>query len=247
VDAGPPDLGENSQGDTFFRVDTLVLKAPNMFVKVPLLGPQNVTMDGQTELDKALTMDVDGDGFVDLSSLIRFFKTSDPKAGNGTTTAGGGMCQMPVGGDKPCGPDKTFAFQPAVGYSNNQQGCVLAGTQEMAAGPCFITELSSLTMELPILGAVPLQDGQIVGTWEGANISNGLVRGFLTKKTAEATKLGEGVPSILALVGVKMGTPLVEFFSATEMGKNSKGEDGWWILMSYTAKPTVFDPALKVP
>jgi hypothetical protein len=31
------------------------------------------------------------------------------------------------------------------------------------------------------------------------------------------------------------------------MGKNAKGEDGWWIVMSYTAKPAIFDPDLKVP
>jgi hypothetical protein len=43
-----------------------------------------------------------------------------------------------------------------------------------------------------------------------------------------------------------MGTPLINFFSTAEMGKN-KGEDGWWILMAYTAKAAKFDPAAKVP
>lgn len=245
VDAGPVDLGEDSKGDTFFRADTLVLRAPNVYAT--LLFKIDVTTDANNSANTVLTTDENADGFVDMSLLLRFLKTSDPKGANGNVTTGGAMCQMPLGPDKPCGPDKTFPFQAALTHTNSTQACVLTGTQEMAAAPCFSTAPASLTLQLPILGAVPLQDGQIIGTWEGANISNGRVRGFLPKTVAKATKLGEGVPPILAPFGIKTGAELAALFSDAQLQKNDKGEDGWWILMNYTAKPASFDPALKVP
>jgi hypothetical protein len=97
-------------------------------------------------------------------------------------------------------------------------------------------------MQLPILGAVPLQDGQIVGTWDGANISNGLVRGFLPKTVGAATKLGEGLPAFLVLAGIQAGAPLSNFLEDAQLQKNARGEDGWWFLLSYTAKAAKFKP-----
>jgi hypothetical protein len=248
ADAGMPDLGANSQGDTFLRADTLVLKAPNMYVQVPLLGAQDVTMDGQNALNTALTSDDDSNDFIDMSMLLRFLKTSDPKVGSGQVTPGGAVCQWPIGPDMKCGPDKTFPFQtPALEHANAGQTCTLTGTQESVPAPCFTTTPASLTMQLPILGAVPLQDGQIVGSWDGANIKSGFVRGFLPKTVAAQTKLGAGVPPLLAVFNIKMGTPLINFFSEAQIGQNAKGEAGWWVVMSYTAKPVKFDPALPVP
>jgi len=206
-----------------------------------------VTVDGQNALNTALTTDEDADDFIDMSMLMRFLKTSDPKTGSGKVTPGGALCQVPLP-DAPCGPDKTFPFQsPPLEYANATQPCALAGTQEMAPPPCFSTTPASLTMQLPILGAVPLQDGQLVGSWDGESIKNGFVRGFLPKTVAAATKLGAGVPPILAVFNIKMGTPLINFFSEAQIGQNAKGEAGWWVLMSYTAKPAKFDPALPVP
>jgi len=239
----PADLGQDSQGDTFFRADTLVLKAPNLFATL-LIIRADVTADGQAALNAALTGDDDMNGFIDMSLLLRFLKTTNPKGADGQVTPGGADCPAPLSPDSACGPDKTFPFQtPALTYANSTQACVLAGAPESAAAPCFSTTPASLTMQLPILGAVPLQDGQIVGTWDGANISNGFVRGFLPKTVAAATKLGEGLPAFLTLAGIKAGAPLSNFLSDAQMQKNARGEDGWWFLMSYTAKPAKFEAA----
>lgn len=245
VDAGPPDLGENSKSDAFFRIDTLVLKAPNVYAT--LVFKIDVTTDAQNAANTSLTTDENGDGFVDISLLLRFFETSDPKAKDGTVTSGGALCQMPLGSNMTCGPDKTFPFQAAVMHANSAQPCGLLGTQETAAAPCFATTPASISLQLPILGTVPLQDGQFIGSWDGELIKNGWVRGFLPKSIANTTLLGEGVPPILAPFGIKMGTPLAVLFSDAQLQKNAKGEDGWWILMSYTAQPAKFDPKLKVP
>lgn len=252
VDAGPVDLGQDSKDDTFLRADTLVLNAPNLYVPLVTLGinlgTRDATQDGQNTLNDGLTKDANGDGFVDMSMLLRFLKTSDPKTGSGTLAPGGAVCPMPLGPDKACGADKTFPFQsPPLNYANAAQPCMVQGTQESSPAPCFATTPASLTMQLPILGAVPLEEAQVVGTWDGGNVKNGFVRGFLTKTSAAATKLGAGVPDWLGLVGVKQGDPLTKFVSDMQIGKNSKGEDGWWFLMTYTAKAAKFDPAAKVP
>jgi hypothetical protein len=132
-------------------------------------------------------------------------------------------------------------------YTNSGESCALQGIPETVAAPCFVTAPASLTMQLPILGAVPLQDGQIAGTWDGANISNGLVRGFLPKAVAAATLLGDGIPAIYEFAGVKKGAPLLNFLMDNPLQKNGRGEDGWWFLLSFTGKPATFNPAPATP
>jgi hypothetical protein len=239
---GPVDLGQNSQGDTFLRADTLQLKAPNLYATLLILRA-DVTADGQNALNAALTGDDDKDGHVDMSMLLRFLKTANPKGGNGHVTPGGALCPFPLSPDAACGPEATFPFQtPPLEYANSTQPCALNGTMESAAAPCFATTPASLTMQLPILGAVPLQDGQIVGTWDGANVSGGFVRGFLPKTVAAATKLGEGLPEFLVLAGIQAGAPLTNFLDDAQLQKNARGEDGWWFLMNFTAKAATFKP-----
>lgn len=239
---GPVDLGQDSQGDTFFRADSLVLKSPNLYATLLILRT-DVTADGQNAVNAALVGDDDKDGHVDMNLMLRFLKTKDPKAGNGQVTPGGALCPFPLAAETPCTPDQTFPYQtPALSYANATQACALTGTMESSPAPCFSTSLASLTMQLPILGAVPLQDGQVVGTWDGANIGNGFVRGFLPKTVAAATKLGEGLPAFLTLAGIKAGAPLTNFLSDAQLQKNARGEDGWWFLLSFTAKPAKFSP-----
>lgn len=239
---GPVDLGQNSQGDTFFRADTLLLKSPNLYATLLILRT-DVTADGQNALNAALVGDDDKDGFVDMSLLLRFLNTKDPKTGSGQVTPGGALCAAPLAAEPACGPEATFPFQtPPVMFANATQACGLTGAMESAPAPCFHTTPASLTMQLPILGAVPLQDGEIIGTWDGANISNGYVRGFLPKTVAMATKLGDGLPEFLVLAGIQKGAPLSNFLNDNQLTKNARGEDGWWFLLSYTAKPAKFTP-----
>jgi hypothetical protein len=240
---GPVDLGQNSAGDSFFRADTLVLKAPNLYATLLILRT-DVTADGQNALNAALANDDDKDGFVDMSLLLRFLNTKDPKTGSGQVTPGGAACAAPLAAEPACGPEQTFPFQtPPVAFANATQACGLTGAMESAPPPCFHTTPASLTMQLPILGAVPLQDGEVIGTWDGANIANGYVRGFLPKTVAMATKLGDGLPEFLILAGIQKGAPLSNFLNDSQLAKNARGEDGWWFLLSFTAKPAKFTPA----
>lgn len=242
-DSGMPDFGMNSESDTFFRAGTMVLKAPGLYAK-PFGIEQSLNRLPQDTVDKALTSDEDADGFVDLSLLVRFLKTANPEAKNGMTAPGGGLCPFPVSESSACGPDPTFPFQsPPLAYTNGQD-CQLEGTSEVASGACFVTAKGALTMNLSVLGPVPLQDAQVIGTWEGTGISNGRVRGFLPKSVAQTTRIADPAPKYLRDLSIKGGTPLTDFLSDKQLGKDSKGVDGWWFLFNFGAEPAKFDPAV---
>src|SRR5690606_21217566 len=116
------------------------------------------------------------------------------------------------------------------------------GTSETASGACFVTAKAPITLNLPALGPVPLQDGQVIGRWEGDSIVDGRVRGFLPKSVAEATRLPAPVPPYLAAAGVTAGTPLTDFLSDRELAMNPDGVSGWVFLINFSASPATFDP-----
>jgi hypothetical protein len=55
--------------------------------------------------------------------------------------------------------------------------------------------------------------------------------------------LGEGLPSFLVLAGIQAGAPLTNFLSDAQLQKNAHGEDGWWFLLTFTAKAAKFKAA----
>lgn len=100
-------------------------------------------------------------------------------------------------------------------------------------------------MNLPLFGAVPLDDAQVIGTWadggEGG-IRTGWVRGFVSDETAMATTIQGEVPSHLALFDIQTGATLEIFLpEAQEAGPG--GASGWWFLAELSAKPARFEMA----
>lgn len=240
--APPPDGSlpiTNPSSETFFRTNTLTLLAPPMVTK-PLGFEVDNTTDANNGLAQAMTADDDGNGFVDLSLLIRFLSAT-PQSGDGQTTTGGALCPFPLTDNQTCVPEVGFPFQALLQYTNGTD-CKLEGTSEVAKGSCFVTSRAPLTMVLPIIGPVPLDEGQVIGTWQGAEIANGKVRGFLPKTVAAQTKLPDQLPEYLTRLTIKPGTPLTDFLSDKTLEKNGDGVDGWWFLLSFTAKPTKFKP-----
>jgi hypothetical protein len=238
-----PDLGMNSQGDTFFRADTLVLLKPTLVHDLTGLGFPKlpVTEQAQGIINDALTQDSDADGRVDASLLVRFLRTADPKVSDGDTTIGGGRCVFPLTPAAACGPEQLFPFQsPGITYHNGQN-CMLQETSDVAPGACFASVRASITMNIPLLGPIPLEDGQVIGSWQDGAIVNGRVRGFLSKSVAAVTKLPADLTGY-EILNIVPGMPVSNFLPDNEIGKNSRGEDGWWFVLSYTAKAAKFDP-----
>lgn len=238
------DLGQNSQDDTFLRADSVVLAAPNLVTK-PLGIEVRATTQAQQTINEGLVLDNDGDGFLDLSLLVRFIGAADPKAAAGKTTVGGGLCPYPAAPETACKPDPYFPFQsPFLSYEPGTS-CQLEGTNEVAGEPCFVTQQAPITLTLPLLGRVPLEHGQVIGRWEGKSIVEGRVRGFLSMETAGSVRLPDPVPPAFAALGIKPGTPLLDFLSTNEVQEGPGAVRGWWFLLKFTAQPSLFAGATQ--
>jgi hypothetical protein len=147
-----------------------------------------------------------------------------------------------------CGPEPTLPFQsPGLAYTNGQS-CALEDTTIVAAAPCFASVRSALTVNVPLLGSIPLEDGQVIGTWQTGAISQGHVRGFLSKAVADTLILPPGTPNVLDIIkeGIPVSSSLNDL-AGSAITKNARGEDGWWIQLSFEAQPATFDPALPAP
>jgi hypothetical protein len=86
----------------------------------------------------------------------------------------------------------------------------------------------------------------VIGSWQEGSIVNGRVRGFLSKSVAANTKLQQGIAGFEAF-GLSQGAPVVDFLPDAEVVKNSRGEDGWWFVISYTARPAMFAASSTQP
>lgn len=251
---------EPSADDQFFRVDRFLLKSPGVVLR-PAGLEVSVTGQAQTGITDALVSDIDpdnnndgevdegdGDGFVDLSLLVRFLGTESPASEAGRTTFGGGACPHPYAREIACGPSPELPFQARTASYTNRADCELDGTSHVAAGPCFITQKGGIMLTLPLLGDIPLEEGQVVGAWvdEGrGGIESGAIRGFLPQSVAEATKLGAELPPLAVSLGIKVGTPLAEFLPKAQRTTNSAGTDGWWFHIEFSAKPAIFDESAE--
>jgi hypothetical protein len=251
-----------SGGDSFFRVDSFTLKAPGVVLR-PAGLEVRVTNQAQMGVDDALVSDTDpdkngdgqadsgdGDGLVDLSLLIRFVGTTAPASKVGKTTFGGGSCPHPYTPERVCGANAELPFQTQTTSYTNGNNCALDGASHVAMGPCFTTQKSAITLTLPLLGDVPLEQGQVVGAWanEGkGGIVQGAIRGFLSESIARATKLGSDLPPLAVSLDIKPGTALAEFLPNAERSMNAEGTPGWWFLIQFSAKPALFDAAATLP
>ena len=83
--------------------------------------------------------------------------------------------------------------------------------------------------------------GKLGGGTPATTIENGLMYGFLTEETADATLLPDNLPPLAALAGIKAGEPLSSVLHDDEQTELD-GVKGWWFAVSYTAKTQAFEP-----
>lgn len=249
----PPDLSDD---DTFYRADTLKLLKPGLVTK-PLGGlvQPSITPAAQSAVDDSLVRDTepddgdgvqddgDGDGYVDLNAIIRFLGKVDPKSEGGIVTAGAGLCPYPYDSSRVCGPLRLGPFQNPARYKNSQD-CALDGTDKRASGPCFSSEKGDFAVNIQLIGAVPLADTQVIGSWVDngrGGIANGWIRGFLSEEVARRTKAPEQLPLAATLLGITGGTPLIQFLADADKQQNPAG---WWFLVQYSAKSALYDSSV---
>lgn len=225
-----------------FRVSDLDLRDPHFLVL--FIGCQDLTSTANTEIENAITMDSDSDGYLDLNLIITF-DTLDPSGPGGTVRLEEGLCTSPLQTTN-CGPDP-LVVPTFVPYQNQPAGiCLepLSGTTRpyapavtTPAAPCFVTDETIVSLD--ILGvSIPLDRVRVAGTYVGnppTAITDGLMSGFISETVAESVVF----PVSLPVIG---GLSLAEVFPggsgncAAYSDMDTDGSTpGWWLYFNFTA------------
>jgi len=266
------DDGNTSSGDgcdgacageiTAFRLTDLDVRDPHTFADVPLLGCTDVTdmvpfmlaPSVNESIQGSMENDWDLDGFIDVSVML-LFRPLDQGGPGGPMDAARGLCLPPAAGTT-CSLDPFTPAQPTF-YTNGAGVCLapVPGTLTPFAGgyappitvpvgPCMATGAVSLTLDIQS-AMIPLDDGQIAATYVGSpatGMVNGLIRGFISEATADATLLPMEIP----FVG---GMPLSLVLPGG--GGNCAAHDdrdvgpdgltlGWWVYGNFSAEVVTY-------
>lgn len=239
-----------------FRLSTLLLRDPHVFIDIPIFGcfdftdnalPLGLGPSLNTQLATAITTDDDGDGFLDFS-LMLLGRPLSPAAVDFRLDTARGLCPAPS-------PPSTCALDPAEvpqthRYSAFGSGLcldVLAGTTSgyspaptPPAASCFVSaerNLGIATATLPL----PLQAVQAAATFVGnpaSSLSPGLLRGFLSEAVADTLLLPAEVP-VVGGQPISILLPGGQGNCANHDGRDLfAGELGWWFYFNFTATPT---------
>lgn len=236
---------------TAFRVTDMDLRDPH--VHVNLLGCRDLTdvafagfsVNGQ--LQAQIQGDSDGDGLLDLSSLLLFDPLDQSQSGN-VFDYGSADCSVPLASTA-CSQFVSAGNGALAGMAALQSAglCLepLPGTTfgytpplASAQAACFLSPAGALLLDLGGGTTVPLQGAQIAAHFDGSpatTLSNGILTGFITEADANATLL----PSDLPLIG---GMPLASLLPggagncAAHSDKDTRnGQPGWWFYLNFSA------------
>ena len=239
-DDGNTAAGDGCDGACMFepptatRLDTLEVRDPHMFA---FDGAIDITDQVNDAIRDGVTTDMTDppDGVLDLSFVL-LFRPWDPARESGRVDAvAGAACTAPLA-------STMCMFDPAAvvvesNATNGDSTCLSPGGGTTGgydppvgtpSGRCFATDKHVVNLAL---GSVQLmlQDTQIAATYSasGHTLSNGLMIGFITEATADATIL----PADLPVVG---GMPLSSILKDSDKDDGPGGR-GWWFYMNFTA------------
>ncbi len=235
-----------------FRFSDLDLRDPHVFAQVVIIVPLclDVTDDEiagfsfNGSLQDQITGDADGDGFLDLSSLL-LFRPFDSQALGEQVDFGAGMCTAPIG-TTTCAADPmtdplvtTYDAFPAGTCLETLAGTTSGYSPAIGepAAPCFVTVAETVPFQLGDL-TVTLEDVQIAAAFPddpATSFDSGLIRGFLSEADADALLLPDDLP----VVG---GQPLSVLLPGGT-GNCAAGDDrdmnggvsGWWFYFNFEA------------
>ena len=129
-----------------------------------------------------------------------------------TATSTNGVCLTPIAGT-------TGNYSPAVG---------------LPSAPCFSSNAVTFDVTLGSI-VLHLEDAKISATYSGdpaTSLVNGLIAGFVSEATADATIL----PEDIIVVG---GEPLSAILKDEDKDDNG-GTSGWWFYLNFTAQPVTY-------
>jgi cysteine-rich repeat protein len=248
---------------TTFRFTDLDLKDPHIYVDTGFpFGCQDVTnsvplglatpVNGQ--IQNAIQMDADGDGYLDLSFLLIFRPLDQTPGITGAMDLATGQCTAPMAGTS-CDLQPMTMLNPTT-FMNTASGTCLAAipgtttprvggytpTITNTTGPCFVS--GSIVIMLTIGGAtITLQGSQVAATYVGVpagSLSNGLERGFLSEADADAAIIdvpGFGMMPLSSLL--PGGTGNCASFDDRDVGPDGTTM-GWWFYLNFPATAVTY-------
>jgi hypothetical protein len=225
-----------------FRISELLLRDPHVFVAGADVTDMTLTGSSinRTVIPKQLTMDADGDGAFDLSTLL-IVQPFDPRVPNGTLRILDAKC--PIMGGACTRGDSSIDASWVV--ENTQQGTCLApvaGTTgdyrtpiTMPRPPCFITT-SGQNLTLSLGGTdLAVTQVEVSATYqaEPKQLLNGLLAGFVTDAAAMRAILPPELGTLTA------GRPFSDFVRSADKDNDESptGAPGFFIYFNFVATP----------
>jgi len=244
-----------------FRFTDMDLKDPHAFAQIIFCFDVTNTvagMDGVNPIiQNNITMDEDGDGFLDLS-LANTFNPLVQGAGTMTATdvtfpdctppIASTVCELPAGSSHaPATATNQGSGAVCLAPINGTTGGYSPGITSPTAptgGTCYSANAGTVTFSL---GDIPitLEDAHIGGEWFGSpatEIRDGMIRGFMSEATANATIIPEGTTGQAAIDG----EPLSELLrggvgSCSQPSPQTGDKDvhngvtGWFFYLNFSA------------
>lgn len=253
-----------------FRMTDLDLRDPHTFASVPFLGCADVTnlsLLGNNGVNPTIeiniTTDDDGDGLLDLS-LAQTFLPQVQAAGTTTTTdlvfpdctapMSSTSCQLPAGATHTTATatnqgSGAVCLTTVPGTVNTSYTPAIVSPTAPAGGTCYAASAGTVTFTLSGL-PITLLDARISGEWFGSpatEIRDGLIRGFLSEATADATIIPEGTTGIASIDGEPLSSLLRGGTNNCSQAAPATGDkdsftpqggspmSGWYLYLSFTA------------
>ncbi len=244
---GAAAIDAGSAAPVAFRITELNLRDPHFFLgssditDQPFLG---TSVNGSL-IPGGITMDYDGDGFLDVS-ILPLMQPLDPAATSGGLHLIDAHCKL--SDPTQCEPAPNPGLDVTFTIDNVTHGsCLepLAGTTsgfspavEAPAAPCFVTtNPADVTINLGGI-SIAMTGAQVAASYQGSppNQLGGLIAGFVTTTKAMQALLPDYLGPGLA------GLPITNFLrdQDKDQAQSPNGEDGWWLYLSFVAKPVTY-------
>jgi hypothetical protein len=236
-----PIVSSGDKGPVAFLADDIQLRDPHVYVAS---GGKcsDITDSVNQQIDHALSHDR-GDGFLTVSPTL-VFRPLQPDRSSGPVELQFAKC---AADDVRCWPG--YATPDASTASNLQSGTCLSpvsNTTNSKYNPpikspkaqCFSNREATVTVRIGGVD-VTLTHARIGARYQGGNtkkLKDGLVRGFLTEASANATILPASLPVVGGQPVSKLlagGTGSCAKFSDKD---TVEGASGWWIYLQFGAQ-----------